>query len=140
MVPQARAGNVAKRCTRSSAPRTTSTYRLTGQITTDFSYASGTGVYDLVGWRYATEFITGQRPAREIWPEIVPSTEILGTLLPEAAEALGVERACRWCAGGWITPAWRWVPRTSAMAGFTPRLGSAAWIAVSSEKPVLDKP
>ena len=28
-------------------------YKLTGVFKTDYSYASGTGIYDLKGWRYA---------------------------------------------------------------------------------------
>ncbi len=68
---------------------------------TDFSYASGTGVYDLTGWQYEPKFIAASGLPAEIWPEIVPSTQILGTLLPEAAKALGTEpRACRWLCGG----------------------------------------
>src|SRR6186997_2823082 len=32
-------------------------FKLTGVLKTDYSYASGTGIYDLKGWRYHPEFI-----------------------------------------------------------------------------------
>ncbi len=32
-------------------------YRLTGRLATDYSYASGSGVYDLLGWDYADELL-----------------------------------------------------------------------------------
>ena len=35
-------------------------FRLTGEIFTDYSYASGAGIYDLMGWRYSEEFIQAE--------------------------------------------------------------------------------
>ncbi len=32
-------------------------FKLTGAMKTDYSYASGTGIYDLKGWNYHQEFI-----------------------------------------------------------------------------------
>ncbi len=33
-------------------------YKLTGSMVTDYSYASGCGVYDLVNWEYSESMIT----------------------------------------------------------------------------------
>src|SRR5208282_3443080 len=60
--------------------------RLTGAAFTDFSYASGTGVYALLGWRYAEEFIRASGMPFSLFPPIVASTRIIGTLTGEAAE------------------------------------------------------
>ncbi len=43
-------------------------YRLTGRMATDYSYASGSGVYDLVGWKYSPELIAGLGPAAQHLP------------------------------------------------------------------------
>jgi xylulokinase len=65
-------------------------YRLTGKYNTDFSYASGTGIYDLKGWKYSPEFIAASGIPAEVWPNIVPSTRILGKIDPEVARLLGL--------------------------------------------------
>jgi len=65
-------------------------YRLTGRLATDYSYASGLGAYNLTGWDYSDELLTATDLRRELLPEIVPSTEILGHLTPEAAKTLGL--------------------------------------------------
>ena len=67
-------------------------YRLTGRIQTDFSYASGCGVYDLTGWDYSDELLAAADLPREMFPKPVPSTEILGELLPEVAEQLALPK------------------------------------------------
>lgn len=113
-------------------------YRLTGQIATDYSYASGSGVYDLLRWDYSDEFLAAADLPRGILPPIVPSTEIVGTLTSEAAAELGlpagipvacggVDNSCMAVGAGNIAPG-----RTYAS------LGSSMWIAVSSDKPLLD--
>ena len=66
-------------------------YRLTGVVATDYSYASGSGVYDLKGWCYSDRLIAASGLSAELFPEIVPSTEVLGTLTSEAAAELGID-------------------------------------------------
>ncbi len=46
-------------------------FRLTGQIVTDHSYASGSGVYDLVEGTYSGDLIAAADLPRGIYPEIV---------------------------------------------------------------------
>ena len=53
-------------------------YRLTGKIATDYSYASGSGVYDLRGWKYADDLIQASGVPRAMLPEIIPSSEVSG--------------------------------------------------------------
>ncbi len=114
-------------------------FKLTGKMATDFSYASGTGVYDLVGWKYEPKFIQASGLPAEIWPEIVPSTHILGTLLPEAAKALGLSESVQVAAGGVDNSCMALGAKNTRDGRVYVSLGSAVWIAVSSDKPVLDK-
>ncbi len=108
-------------------------------MATDFSYASGTGVYDLAGWKYEQKFIQASGLPAEIWPEIVPSTHILGTLLPEAAKALGLSESVQVAAGGVDNSCMALGAKNTRDGRVYVSLGSAVWIAVSSDKPVLDK-
>ena len=55
-------------------------YLLTGEILTDYSYASGSGVYDLVKWRYSDDLLDASCLPRKFFPEIVPSSQVIGTL------------------------------------------------------------
>jgi xylulokinase len=114
-------------------------FRLTGQIKTDFSYASGTGVYDLQAWRYNDDFIKASGLPAQLWPEIVPSTEILGELLPEVAVQMGLGRGVRVVCGGVDNSCMALGAGNIRDGRVYTSLGSAAWIAVSSEKPVLDE-
>ncbi len=112
--------------------------RLTGKIATDFSYASGSGAYSLKDWRYADEFIQASGLPAEIFPEIVPSTRILGTLIKEAAEALGLPATVAVACGGVDNSCMALGARNTADGRVYTSLGSSCWIAVSSRTPVLD--
>lgn len=113
-------------------------YRLTGVIATDYSYASGTGVYDLERWGYDENLIETARLPRDIFPTIRPSTEVLGPLTATAATELGLSEKTLVVAGG--------VDNSCMAAGagaFCPgrcyaSLGSSSWIAVSDSSPILD--
>lgn len=112
--------------------------RMTGRICTDYSYASGSGVYDLRRWGYSDCLIDASGLPPSIFPEIVPSTEIIGTLTRDAAEALGLPRKVKVVCGG-VDNACMAAGAGSVSPGqvYT-SLGSSAWIAVISEDPVLD--
>jgi len=113
-------------------------YWLTGRIATDFSYASGTGAYALEAWGYDDGIIASAGLPREIFPEIVPSTEILGTLTPEAAEELGLPQNVQVAAGGVDNSCMALGARAFKNGRSYASLGSSSWIAVSDEKPLLD--
>jgi xylulokinase len=114
-------------------------YLLTGKLMIDYSYASGTGVYNLQEWKYEAEFITASGIAAEVWPEIVPSTHILGEILPEVAEALGLGHGVKVVCGGVDNSCMALGAKNNRAGRVYTSLGSSAWIAVSSEQPVLDK-
>lgn len=113
-------------------------YRLTGCTATDYSYASGLGAYDLLAWDYADDLLEAADLSRDLLPEIVPSTEILGTLTGEAAAALGLPVTCKVVCGGVDNSCMALGARAFTEGRTYASLGSSAWIAVSSAKPLLD--
>ncbi len=114
-------------------------YRLTGRIATDFSYASGCGAYNLKNWAYDEELIAATGLPRSLFPEIVPSTEILRTLTEDAAETLGLPRSVKVACGGVDNSCMALGARNIAEGRVYASLGSSAWIAVCSGQPLLER-
>ena len=112
--------------------------QLTGRIATDYSYASGSGVYDLVGWKYSDRLVEACQLAKEIFPEILPSTEVIGTLTKEASEALGLPRKVKVVAGGVDNSCMALGARNFKEGRIYNSQGSSSGIAVTSRKPLLD--
>jgi xylulokinase len=113
-------------------------FLLTGKIFTDYSYASGTGVYDLLGWRYSEEFIRASGLPASLFAKIVPSTEIIGTLTATAAREMGLLAGVKVACGGVDNSCMALGARNTEEGRVYTSLGSSSWIAVSSAKPVLD--
>ncbi|MBI9016807.1 MAG: FGGY-family carbohydrate kinase [Phycisphaerae bacterium] len=113
-------------------------FKLTGVIATDFSYASGSGVYDLVNWKYSDELIEAAGINPDILPKIVPSTEILGNLTPAAARELGLPLTVKVVAGGVDNSCMALGARAFKEGRSYNSLGSSSWIAISSSKPLLN--
>lgn len=114
-------------------------FKLTGRMMTDYSYASGTGIYDLGGWKYHQKFLNASGISQDVWPEIVPSTHILGTVLPEVAEIMGLSTDTLVVCGGVDNSCMALGAKNIHSGRVYTSLGSSAWIAVSSDQPVLDK-
>jgi xylulokinase len=114
-------------------------FRLTGQLRTDFSYASGCGVYDLLKWDYAPALVDASGLPRAIWPDIVPSASILGELSAAAAAQLGLPRTVKVACGGVDNSCMALGARNIAEGRSYASLGSSAWIAVTSAQPLLDE-
>jgi len=114
-------------------------FRLTGVMATDPSYASGSGVYDLHERRYSPRLIAASGLSPDLFAPIVPSTQVLGTLTIEAAQALGLPRTVRVVAGG-VDNACMSLGAGAFREGVAYNsLGSSSWIAVSSARPLLDE-
>lgn len=113
-------------------------YRLTGQIATDYSYASGSGVFDLLHWRYSEEFIAASGLPRPLFLEPLDSHSRIGTITPHAADACGLAPGTPVICGG-VDNACMALGTTGLGRGrvYT-SLGSSAWIAVTAEQPILD--
>jgi xylulokinase len=113
-------------------------YKLTGNMVTDYSYASGCGVYDLVNWEYSDSMIRASGLPREIFPDIVPSTEVIGELTQEASNALNLPAKIKVVAGGVDNSCMALGARSFQEGRVYNSLGSSSWIAVASKAPLLD--
>ncbi len=112
---------------------------LTGVVATDHSYASGSGVYSLNSWQYDEELLELSGLRRELFPDIVPSTEVIGTILPQVSQELGLPKGIKVVAGGVDNSCMALGAKCIAPGRTYTSLGSSSWIAVSSENPVLEK-
>jgi xylulokinase len=112
--------------------------RLCGRHATDPSYASGSGAYDLHRRAFSDEILDTTGVDRALFPEIVPSTEILGTVLPGVASELGLPADVVVVAGGVDNSCMALGARTFREGDFYGSMGSSSWLTVSSAKPVLD--
>lgn len=113
-------------------------FRLTGKIMTDYSYASGCGVYDLKNWSYSNRLIEASGIKRDLFPEIVPSTQVVGALTKEASMALGLPEKVKVMCGGVDNSCMALGAGNIVEGRVYLSLGSSAWIAVSSVQPLID--
>lgn len=113
-------------------------YLFTGRCATDHSYASGSGVYSLEQGEYLDEYIAVSGISKSLLPEILDSTAVVGqvnewasqqTRLPAGVKVIcgGVDNSCMALGAGGYTEGHLYTS-----------LGSSAWIALSSSKPVLN--
>ncbi len=114
-------------------------FRLTGRLATDRSDASHTGAYDLATGTWSPELLAAAAVDAALWPEILDSTDLLGTLTPSAAEELGLLPGTRVVTGGGDGP------MAAVAAGCVTVdspgyvcLGTSAWYACATIAPVLD--
>ncbi len=113
-------------------------YKLTGVCATDQSYASGSGVYDLKARAYSQRLVAATGLPPSVLPKIVPSTQVLGTLTSEAAQALGLSQSVKVVAGGVDNSCMSLGAGAFRDGRAYNSLGSSSWIAVSDSKPLLD--
>ncbi len=113
-------------------------FKLTGEIVTDFSYASGSGVYNLQNWAYSEELIMASGLPKTIFPETVPSTQVIGTLTASAAQSMGLPESVKVVAGGVDNSCMALGAKAFKEGRIYNSMGSSSWIAVSSKKPLLE--
>lgn len=80
-------------------------FRLTGRIATEPSDASGTLLYDVAGDRWDVEVARALRLAPAILPPLTTSTSVVGPLLNDVADELGLPPGLPVVAGAADTPA-----------------------------------
>ena len=112
-------------------------FRLTGVVATDYSYASGSGVYSLKDWSYSQKLMDAAGLDAGQFPEIVASSEVLGSLTDNAAAELGLPTSVRVVAGGVDNSCMALGAGCYRPGRIYNSLGSSSWIAVSSENPLL---
>ena len=114
-------------------------YRMTGRFVTDYSDASGTNALDLEGLCWSDEILEAARIEKDKLPELHKSTDVIGNLTKEAAEALGLTTSTKVVCGGGDGPC------SALGAGCVEKnqmfltFGTSAWIGGTTEKKFLDK-
>ena len=112
--------------------------RLTGEVCTDHSYASGSGVYDLINRCYIPEYIAASEVDPNKLPVIRESAEIIGRLTESAAAQLGLPRSVPVACGG-VDNACMCLGAGCIYDGESyTSLGTSAWITVSSHTPIVN--
>jgi len=112
--------------------------RLTGRMATNYSDASGTNAFDLNAFRWSEEILDAAGVDAGRFPEVLPSTAILGKVTAEAARQTGLldgtpvavgggDGSCAGVGAGCVKPgiAYHY-------------LGSSAWIALTVKQPIVD--
>lgn len=113
-------------------------FRLTGRLCTDYSYASSSGAYDLAEKRMRSELIEAAGIRADIFPEIVSSHTIIGSVHKAAAQELGLREGTAVACGG-VDNACMALGAVGTQEGAVyVSLGSSSWIPVNSSRPVLD--
>lgn len=113
-------------------------WKMTGVLCTDRSYASGSGAWDLCGEAYRQDYIQAAGVDAGKLPEVFPSTHVVGTILPNVAEELGLDPATKVCAGGVDNACMALGAACIEDGEAYTSLGTSAWIAVSSGKPIVN--
>jgi xylulokinase len=113
-------------------------YLLTGRMCTDHSYASGSGVYSLLGAHYVDAYIRASGVDPDKLPEIIRSHDVVGTLTADAAQALGLPQRVAVVGGGVDNACMALGAKGTRNNRVYLSLGSSAWIALVSDKPVAN--
>lgn len=111
----------------------------TGRLTMDRSDASSTNAYDLTTRAWSAKLLDAADLPLELLPELVDSTEIIGTLRQEFATRMGLPTSVKVIAGGGDGPiAALGAGVTYPSDGAYLALGTSSWISFVSEQPVFD--
>jgi len=88
------------RCVKIINPKDYINFLLTGEIATDVSDASGTGLYDVACGRWSVELLEILGISPDLFAPVKESTEIIGRITKESAELTGLPVGLRVVAGG----------------------------------------
>lgn len=113
-------------------------FRLTGRAATDFSYASGTGAFDLRRRAMCQDYLETAGLRGDIFLEPIPSHSVVGRITPQAAAETGLCEGTAVTCGG-VDNACMALGAVGAQSGKAyVSLGSSSWLPVNSEEPILD--
>lgn len=113
-------------------------HRLTGEIATDHSYASGSGAYSLAAGAYDAELLDAGALDPALLPEPRESVDLVGALLPEAAAALGLRTGVPVFAGAVDNACMALGSLGTREGRIYAALGSSSWMTVTTAEPILD--
>lgn len=113
-------------------------FRLTGAAGTDYSYASGTGAFDLRRMCYVDAYIRDAGLRRELFLEPGQSHELLGRVTVQAAAEIGLCPGTLVARGGVDNACMALGSCGLGDDRVYMSLGSCAWISATTRQPVLD--
>jgi xylulokinase len=112
--------------------------RLTGRFVTDYSDASGMNLYDLQAGDWSDRILDAIGLDRALLPELHASTDVVGEVTPEAAEAAGLAAGTPVVIGGGdgcCAATGAGVVREGSAYNY---IGSSSWIALATAAPIFD--
>ncbi|MDR0609332.1 MAG: xylulokinase [Planctomycetaceae bacterium] len=113
-------------------------FRLTNVLATDYSDASSTNAFDLCAKKWSQTILHAANIDESFFPDVFPSTHILGEITGEAAKATGLKVGTPVCCGGGDGTC-ATVGVGSVRPGITYLyLGSSGWIGLTTENPIFD--
>ncbi|NLJ94348.1 MAG: xylulokinase [Clostridiaceae bacterium] len=113
-------------------------FKLTGNMVTDHSDASGTGAYDINQGIWSDEIINAANVEKDLFPDIINSIEPVGKLLPEMAEQMNLSGDTLVVAGGGDGPCATVGAGCIGNDEFYLTYGTSAWIGGTTDEPVFD--
>ncbi|HVX46003.1 MAG TPA: xylulokinase [Mycobacteriales bacterium] len=114
-------------------------YRLTGTLVTDPSDASSTNAFDQNSGGWSGEMLAAAELPERLWPEIVPSTTVIGTVTADAARHCGLRQGTPVVIGGGDGPcAAVGAGVVAPESGAYVYLGSSSWVSLAATEPLYD--
>jgi xylulokinase len=113
--------------------------RLTGQLATDVSDASGMLLLDVVRRRWSAELLSRLEIDPSILAPVYESTEVTGTLLPEVARQVGLTAECKVIAGAGDCAAGAIGNGVVQPGAVTVSLGTSGVVFAHSQHPLYDE-
>jgi xylulokinase len=113
-------------------------FRLTGEIATDFSYASGIGAYDLKKRALNADYLAAAGIRPDFFPDIAPSHQIIGHVTRAASLETGLAEGTAVVCGGVDNSCMALGALGPAEGRVYVSLGSSSWIPANSREPILD--
>ena len=114
-------------------------FRLTGKFYTDCSDANSMTCFDLAGRKWSEEIVAASGIDPDKLPEIVESTFVVGEVTSEAAALTGLSTQTKVVMGAGDGVAGNVGAGCVKPGSAYCCLGTSAWVAGTSEKPVLDE-
>ena len=114
-------------------------YIMTGKMVTDYSDSSFSGVNNLKKWNYSDILLEPSGIDRNKLPDLVKSTAVVGELLPEPAEKMGLVPGIPVVCGGYdgsCTALGAGNYKENRMYNY---VGSSSWISVTSGEPLIEQ-
>lgn len=112
--------------------------KLTGEMVTDYSDASGTNAFDLDSLSWSEEIIEASGVDRSKFPSVVSSTEVVGKVTKEASRETGLAEGTPVVVGAGDGGCATIGAGSVELGSPYNYMGSSAWISVTSEKPLYD--